>query len=139
MEWFHESLPYRISDVSEELQPDIILALLKTSYWAAERSSDVIVKSLEGSLCFGLYNGGSQVGFMRVVTDSATFSWVCDVIIDSEHRGKGLGKWLMSVLTNHPRISHTFMVLGTRDAHGLYEKYGFERREMMWRRPISVG
>jgi GNAT superfamily N-acetyltransferase len=139
MEWFHESLPYRISDVSEELQPDIILALLKTSYWAAERSSDVIVKSLEGSLCFGLYNGGSQVGFMRVVTDSATFSWVCDVIIDSEHRGKGLGKWLMSVLTNHPRISHTFMVLGTRDAHGLYEKYGFERREMMGRRPISVG
>ncbi|KIL39119.1 GCN5 family acetyltransferase [Gordoniibacillus kamchatkensis] len=137
MEWIHENLPYRISDSTEELQPDVIHALLRSSYWASERPKDVIVRSLEGSLCFGLYNGETQVGFMRVVTDGATFSWLCDVIVDPGHRGRGLGKWMMEVVVGHPRISHTSIALGTRDAHGLYEKYGFVRQEMMRRRPVD--
>jgi GNAT superfamily N-acetyltransferase len=138
MEWIHAELPYRISDRKEELQPDAIHALLRTSYWAAERPKDVIMRSLKGSLCFGLYAGAAQVGFMRVVTDGATFSWLCDVIVDPGHRGKGLGKWLMDVMVDHPHIRRTHMVLGTRDAHGLYEKYGFVRREMMGRRPLPT-
>lgn len=135
MEWTHDRLPYRISDRIEELQPDVILALLKSSYWAAERSEEIVRGSWKESLCFGVYSmEGPQVGFMRVVTDGATFSWLCDVIVDPGHRGKGLGKWMMAVLVDHPHIRHTSIYLGTRDAHGLYEKYGFERKEMMVRR-----
>lgn len=135
MEWNHEILPYRISDSKEELQPDAVIALLKGSYWAAERSEETIANSWKDSLCFGVYGAdGLQVAFMRVVTDGATFSWLCDVIVDAGHRGQGLGKWMMAVLVDHPRIRHTIMYLGTRDAYGLYEKYGFERREMMVRR-----
>jgi len=135
MEWIHDCLPYRISDSAEELQPDVIIALLKGSYWAAERSEETIRYSWKESLCLGVYSEvGLQVGFMRVVTDGATFSWLCDVIVDAEHRGQGLGKWMMAVLVDHPRIRHTSIYLGTRDAHGLYEKYGFVRQEMMARR-----
>ncbi|SEN49574.1 GNAT family N-acetyltransferase [Paenibacillus sp. OV219] len=135
MEWSHDSLPYRISDSVEELQPDVIFALLKGSYWAAERSEETIRNSWKESLCLGVYSAaGQQVGFMRVVTDGATFSWLCDVIVGTDHRGKGLGKWMMAVLVDHSRIRHTPIYLGTRDAHGLYEKYDFVRREMMVRR-----
>ncbi|MBO9608192.1 MAG: GNAT family N-acetyltransferase [Paenibacillaceae bacterium] len=135
MEWIHDCLPYRISDSVQELQPDVIVALLKSSYWAAERSEETIMNSWKKSLCFGVYSAdGPQVGFMRVVTDGATLSWLCDVIVDTKHRGQGLGKWMMAVLVDHPRIRHAPIYLGTRDAHGLYEKYGFERREMMVRR-----
>ena len=135
MEWNHDKLPYRISDRAEELQPDAIVSLLKGSYWAAERSEETIKKSWKDSLCFGVYGAeGEQVGFMRVVTDGATFSYLCDVIVDAEHRGHGLGKWMIAVMVDHPRVRDTSIYLGTRDAHGLYEKYGFVRHEMMARR-----
>ncbi|WP_026679037.1 GNAT family N-acetyltransferase [Fictibacillus gelatini] len=135
MEWRHETLPYRISDRKELLELDKIHSWLQTSYWAAERTKETIEKSINGSLCFGIYSESGQVGFMRIVTDKATFSWICDVIIDPHHRGKGLGKWLMQYLVEHPDVSGTKMALGTRDAHGLYEQYGFERQETMRRKP----
>ncbi|MFC7442508.1 GNAT family N-acetyltransferase [Laceyella putida] len=137
MEWQHKCLPYRISDCKDLLELDAIHALLQSSYWAADRTRDRIEKSIENSLCFGVYNESEQVGFMRVVTDYATFSWICDVIIHPDHRGIGLGKWLMQILVEHEAVRHTLMILGTRDAHGLYEQYGFERREMMSRRPAE--
>jgi GNAT superfamily N-acetyltransferase len=74
------------------------------------------------------------VAFARVVTDYSTFSWLCDVIVDEKERGRGLGKLLMSRIMGDPRIRDTKFILGTRDAHGLYEKFGFARRELM-RRP----
>ncbi|ASS68415.1 MULTISPECIES: GNAT family N-acetyltransferase [unclassified Paenibacillus] len=135
MERIHDGLPYRISDSKEELQPDVVIALLRSSYWAGERSEEMLRKSWEQSLCFGVYSAdGLQVGFMRVITDGATFSWLCDVIVHPEHRGQGLGKWMMAVAVELPPISHTSIYLNTRDAHGLYEKYGFMRQEMMVRR-----
>ncbi|WP_025850784.1 GNAT family N-acetyltransferase [Paenibacillus ehimensis] len=139
MEWMHDTLPYRINDSWEELEPepDVIYALLQTSYWAAHRSRETVLRSLENSLCFGLYHGETQVGFMRVVTDYTTFTWVCDVIVHPDHRGRGLGKSLMQFLVEHPAVRDTRMVLGTKDAHGLYEQYGFERLELM-RRPIPA-
>ncbi|WP_010493176.1 GNAT family N-acetyltransferase [Paenibacillus elgii] len=137
MEWKHDTLPYRINDCREELQPDVIYALLQTSYWAADRSKETVLRSFENSLCFGLYHGEAQVGFMRVVTDYATFAWVCDVIVHPDHRGQGLGKSLMQFLVEHPAVRDIRMVLGTKDAHGLYEQYGFERLELM-RRPIPA-
>ncbi|MGN7454429.1 GNAT family N-acetyltransferase [Paenibacillus pasadenensis] len=137
MEWIPGDLPYRMSDRTEELQPDVVVGLLQGSYWAADRSKETILDSWRDSLCFGVYGeDGVQVAFMRVVTDGATFAWLCDVIVVPEHRGKGLGKWMMSVLIGHPRLRGTAIHLGTRDAHGLYEQYGFERRETMVRRAV---
>ncbi|MBA4496067.1 GNAT family N-acetyltransferase [Paenactinomyces guangxiensis] len=138
MEWKHEYLPYRISDCKDQLELDTIYTLLQTSYWAAGRTKETIEKSIENSLCVGIYGESGQVGFMRVVTDYATFSWVCDVIVHPDHRGKGLGKWMMQFLVEHPGVRHTHMTLGTRDAHGLYEQYGFERKEMMGRRYAKI-
>lgn len=133
MEWKHPESPYTISDDPKLLDEEQIFAWLSTTYWAGERPREMIVKAISQSLCFGVYHESGQAGFVRVVTDYATFAWVCDVFIDPAHRGKGLGKWLMEVMVQHPAIRHTNMTLATRDAHGLYEKYGFVRKEMMRR------
>ncbi|RAL24174.1 GNAT family N-acetyltransferase [Thermoflavimicrobium daqui] len=134
MEWEHEHLPYKMSDCKELLDLDTVYTLLQTTYWANDRTKEKIRESIENSLCFGVYHESGQVGFMRVVTDYATFSWICDVIIHQDHRGQGLGKWLMQILVEYEAIRHTHMLLGTRDAHGLYEQYGFQRKEMMRRK-----
>jgi len=78
-----------------------------------------------GSICFSLYRGATQIGFGRAVTDSATFTWVADIVVEPEFRGAGLGQWIMECLVAHPAIKETQMVLQTRDAQGLYEKFGF--------------
>lgn len=99
--------------------------LSAVSYWAQDRSLATVVKSIEHSLCFGLYDGGGQVGFARVVTDRATFAWLCDVFVLESHRGKGLGKWLVECVVAHPDLSGLkLFLLATRDAHSLYRKYG---------------
>jgi GNAT superfamily N-acetyltransferase len=135
MEWNHESLPYRISDRKDLLDPDRVYTLLQTSYWAADRTKETVEQSIENSLCIGIYDESGQVGFARLVTDYSTVSWICDVIVHPDHRGRGLGKWLMQFLTEHSAVRSTSMILATRDAHGLYEQYGFEIKEMM-RRPL---
>ncbi|WP_217593690.1 GNAT family N-acetyltransferase [Cohnella sp. GbtcB17] len=126
---------YRFSDDKTLLQMDRILNWLADSYWANERSSGQIERSIEQSMCIGAYEEGSdrQAGFMRIITDYATFAWVCDVIVDPGERGKGIGKNLMRALVAHPSLQGVHMGLGTRDAHGLYEQYGFERTEAMRR------
>ena len=93
---------------------------------------------MEQSLNLGLYHQGQQVGMLRVVTDYATFGWVCDVMVHPEHRGQGLGKWLVECLRAHPAVSGLNLLLGTRDAHGLYEQHGFVRWEAMIRRGTSA-
>jgi GNAT superfamily N-acetyltransferase len=96
------------------------------SYWALGRPLDVARRSLENSLCFGLYEWGRQVGLVRVVTDRATFAWLCDVFVLEDYRGRGLAKWLMWCVMSHPALQGLRRVLlGTRDAHGLYAQYGF--------------
>jgi len=127
---------YFISTDPTLLDHDFIAKSLQSTYWAAERPKEIIDKSLTSSLCFGAYITDSkvQVGFARVVTDSATFAWICDVVVDPAHRARGLGKRLMQEIVGHPELSTAMMILGTRDAHGLYERYGFQRREMMQRR-----
>jgi len=89
---------------------------------------ETVVRSIEHSLCFGLYEeDGGQVGFARVVTDRSTFAWLCDVFIVESHRGRGLGKWLVRSVVEYPDLrSIKRMLLGTRDAHTLYRRYGFE-------------
>jgi GNAT superfamily N-acetyltransferase len=128
---------YIVSTSAELIDVDFVCAALAGSYWARNRARDVIEESLRSSLCFGVYEraGRRQVGFARVVTDGITFSWLCDVIVAEGERGKGLGKMLMASVMSHPRIRGTVFLLGTRDAHGLYEKFGFARQEMMRRLP----
>ena len=119
---------YVISTDPSMLDLDAVHGFLRRSYWASERSLEIIKRSVEGSLNFGLYHGQErrQVGFARVVSDFATFAWLCDVFIDEAHRGQGLGIWLMETVADHPELRcMRLWMLGTRDAHGLYEKIGF--------------
>jgi len=100
--------------------------LSNRSYWAAGRAPEVVRRAVEHSLCFGLYEGDRQAGFARVVTDRATFAWLCDVFVLEAYRGRGLGKWLVGCVLAHPALQGLRRVLlGTRDAHGLYEQHGF--------------
>lgn len=99
--------------------------LSEESYWAEGRSLATVRASIEHSLVFGAYCHGAQVGFARVVTDRATFGWLCDVFVDQAHRGRGVGKLLVGTVVAHPVVrSLPLMILATRDAHGLYEGHG---------------
>jgi GNAT superfamily N-acetyltransferase len=118
---------YRVSTDAERLQLDVIHGYLsKHSYWAAGIPRDVVVRSLRGSLCFGLYDDEEQIGFSRVVTDRATFAYLADVFVLPAHRGHGLGDWMMQCVLSHPELQGLRRFhLGTRDAHGLYARHGF--------------
>lgn len=126
---------YEVSMDPARLDLDFISRMLATSYWAAERPRAKIEASIRASLCFGAYErtSGRQVGFARIVTDGATFSWLCDVIVDETKRGSGVGKLLMGTVVAHPTVRSAPCLLATRDAHGLYEKFGFTRSEAMRR------
>jgi GNAT superfamily N-acetyltransferase len=127
---------YVLTDDKARLDFDVVCALLNATYWAADRPRDSIEKSIQHSICFGLFRGKDQVGFTRAVTDHATFAWICDVVIAEEHRGQGLGKWMFECVLTHPDLQTATLVLRTRDAHSLYERFGFERTEYL-RRSVS--
>lgn len=100
--------------------------LANESYWARERNIEQTRVAIENSICYGVYTGGRQIGFARVVTDRATFAYIGDVYILEEFRGRGLSKRLMETIIDHPELQNLRRwVLATRDAHGLYEHYGF--------------
>jgi GNAT superfamily N-acetyltransferase len=100
--------------------------LANRSYWATGRPLHVVRRAIENSLCFGLYERKQQVGFARVVTDRATFAWLCDVFVIEAYRGRGLSKWLIECVLSHPALQGLRrFLLGTRDAHGLYSRFGF--------------
>jgi len=117
---------YLISDDKSKLQIEKIIQMLNNSYWAENRTKDVIEKSIKNSICIGVYDNEKQIGFARCVTDYATFYWLADVIIDPDYRKQGIGKILVDAAINHDDLIGCFGVLATRDAHGLYEKYGFK-------------
>ncbi|MFF2875378.1 GNAT family N-acetyltransferase [Gottfriedia sp. NPDC057991] len=124
---------YYISTNKEFLNRKVIYNFLdKDSYWANEIPFEYIERFIKGSFCFGVYKGNpeiepTQVGFARVVSDGVTFAYLADVFILPEYRKQGLSKWLMEQIMSYEKLStvRTFM-LGTRDAHNLYRKYGFE-------------
>jgi len=118
--------PYRISTDKSKLDVPFIHHWLGTvSYWAQGRSRETVEQSIENSLCFGVYDAERQVGFARVVTDYATFAWLCDVFILEDHRGHGLGKWLVETITSLPALEKLrLFVLATIDAHELYQRHG---------------
>jgi ribosomal protein S18 acetylase RimI-like enzyme len=111
------------------LNLDFIHEFLSKSYWARDRSKETITKSLEHSLCFGLYNGETQIGFARVVTDYGTFAYLFDVFVDEKFRGNKLGKWMMETVLEHPELLEVNWMLKTRDAQAFYQKLGFQEIE----------
>ncbi|MCE9593499.1 MAG: GNAT family N-acetyltransferase [Planctomycetes bacterium] len=116
-----------ISDARERLDVDVIHGYLTRSYWAEGIPREVVERSLEHSLGFGAYLGARQVGFARVVTDRATFAWLCDVFVLEEARGRGVSKRLMECVVAHPDLQGLRRFsLATRDAQELYRRYGFE-------------
>ncbi|MGH7493923.1 MAG: GNAT family N-acetyltransferase [bacterium] len=117
---------YRISTDKLLLNLDTVAAFLARAYWAQGRTRKIIQRSFQNSICFGLYTGTTQVGFARVISDCATFAYLCDVFVDESHRGKGLGKWLVSVVMSHPDLQGLRRwSLATRDAHELYRPLGW--------------
>jgi GNAT superfamily N-acetyltransferase len=132
---------YSISADPARLDVEAIHAFLTTAYWSEGIGRDLVARALDGSLCFGLYHGIVQVGFARVVTDRATFAYLCDVYVLPAHRGKGLGEWLIETVMSHPDLQGLRrFTLVTKDAQGLYRKFGFteiaaEGRHMEIARP----
>jgi GNAT superfamily N-acetyltransferase len=117
---------FRITTDVEAFDVDAIHAYLTRSFWAAGIPKQVVEKSLRDSLSWGLFDGERQIGFARMVTDRATFAYLCDVYVLEEYRGQGLGKWLMDEVMAHPEMQGLRRImLVTRDAHGLYERHGF--------------
>lgn len=125
---------FRLSDQPEELQIEWVLDTLQLTYWGSQRPRAVMRSAIANSICYGLYQGARQVGFARVVSDQATFAWLCDVVIALEQRGHGLGKWMVEAIVTDPRFHSCAFYLVTEDAHRLYERFGFVHREAM-RRP----
>lgn len=108
------------------LDLDVIHQFLRQSYWAKGIPRSVVAKSIEHSLCFGVYEGDRQIGFGRVITDFATFAYISDVFILDAYRGQGLGKRLIQAMRDHPDLQGLRRwMLGTDDAHGLYQQFGF--------------
>ena len=115
-----------ISTDKSKLDIDVVHAFLTTTYWAEGIPKAVVEKSIEGSMCFGVFHLNKQVGFARMITDKATFAYLADVFIVPSARGRGLSKWLIETILSHPELQGLRRILlATRDAHTLYLKYGF--------------
>lgn len=118
---------FTISTDKTKLNLPFIHQFLAQSYWAENIPVEIVQRSIEGSLCFGVYDGEHQIGFARVITDKATFGYLADVFIDEKYRGRGLSKWLMETIMAAPDLQgFRNWQLATRDAHGLYAKFGFK-------------
>lgn len=116
---------YTYSENLTESAIDAVHALLKDTYWASERTRSEIETSLKASTILAAFHNGTLVGCARAVTDRALFSWICDVVVAPAHRGKGIGKELVARLMSHPHVAPTRKILVTRDAQGLYGRFGF--------------
>lgn len=117
---------FTISTDPARLDIDAIADMLTRAYWAKGRTRDVIARYIQHSLTFGVYDGERQIGLARVVTDYTTFAWLCDVFIHEDYRGRGLSKWLLQTIHEHPDLQGLRRwMLATRDAHGLYEQFGW--------------
>jgi GNAT superfamily N-acetyltransferase len=130
-----------ISTDPTRLDVDAVHGWLKETYWSPGLPREVLERALSNSMCFGAYEGPRQVGFARVVTDRATFAWVCDVFVVESHRRRGIADAMLAAMKRHPELQGLRRwSLATRDAHALYRRHGFEpladpSRAMEIRRP----
>ena len=121
-----EAAHVTIDTDKRRLDLDVIHGFLSASYWSPDVPRETVRRAIENSLCFGVYIGAAQVGFARVITDLATFAYLADVFVLEAYRGRGLSKRLMDAIVSHPQLQglRRWMLI-TRDAHGLYARYGF--------------
>lgn len=118
---------FTISTDPARLDIEAIAEMLKRSYWASGRTRERLERALANSLVFGIYDGDRQIGLARVISDYSIFAYLCDVFIHEDYRTQGLGKWLMETVHAHPDLQGLRRwTLATRDAHGLYEQYGWK-------------
>ena len=118
---------FTISTDRDRIDLDVVHGFLTECYWAKGIPREVVARSIEHSLCFGVYEERKQVGFARVISDDATYAYIGDVFVLESFRGRGLGKWLMECIMRHPRLQGLRRwSLVTGDAHGLYAQFGFE-------------
>ena len=124
-EWHREG--FEVSDDPRRLDIAAVHRFIsRESYWAEGIAEGVLARAIANSLCFGLYEGPRQVGFARMVTDRATYGYLCDVFVERERRGSGLGTWLVACVLEHPDLQGLRRIcLMTRDAHDLYRPFGF--------------
>jgi len=117
---------YIVSTDKSKIDLQEVHQFLSHSYWAENIPKEIVQKSIENSLCFGIYHLDRQIGFARVISDFATFAYLADVFILPHERGRGLSKWLMQTIIEHPKLQGLRrFTLATRDAHELYAQYGF--------------
>jgi ribosomal protein S18 acetylase RimI-like enzyme len=119
---------YEISTDPARLDLHAMHAYLTRSYWSPGILFEIVARAAKNSLCFGVYESasGAQVGLTRVVTDYATFAYLCDVYVLEEHRGRGIAKRVMREVMAHPALAGARRaMLATRDAHSLYRQFGF--------------
>lgn len=119
---------YKISTNKSDLDFNVIHSFISNTYWAKGIPAETMQKAIDNAMCFGVFTEqNEQVGFARVITDTATFAYLSDVFILDAHRGKGLSKWLMEEIVAQPDLQNLRrFVLVTKDAHGLYEQFGFD-------------
>lgn len=132
MEWRRGN--FRIVDDPDRMDLSVVARLLAGTYWGHRRPAAIIEKLVDNSLCFALLSDDEQIGFARVATDYTVFSWLSDLVIADEYRNRGLGRWLLGCVLEHPSVAKTQFVLQTSAAHALYESFGFERSEKLMTR-----
>lgn len=135
MQW--ENKGYILYDEKERVDIAALHALLRQTYWAGSRSRDKVEMLVANSTCFSLYNKEELIGFVRVVSDFASTSWVADMVVKSTYRGQGLGQWMMACVLTHPDLVNTQFALQTKDAHSFYEKLGFACRPVLMSTAVS--
>ena len=113
------------SDPSEVDLDWLHAALSERAYWALGRSREIVERSVANSLCFSAFDGVQQVGFARVITDGATFAWVCDVFVDEDRRGQGIGRMLLAAVTGDPRLQGLKRTVLVTNSPDFYAPYGF--------------
>lgn len=117
---------YQISTDKKRLDTEKIFTFISQTYWGKNRTLVIVKKSIENSLCFGVYDNNHQIGFARVISDFSITSFLFDVYILPTYQNQGLGKWLIETITTYPLIKNTTLVLATKDKHSFYKKIGFE-------------
>ena len=123
MKWTRDN--FVLYDERNKANADVVHSMLVDTYWAKGRSLQTVRDTIERCLCFSLYDEHSQIGFARVLTDYATYAIILDVVIQEPYRGRGLGKWMMECMTDHPDVAPLKQVLWTSNAEELYQRFGF--------------
>lgn len=125
-------MEYTVKTGFENMDLAWVIKALQGTYWADDRSDEIIEKSMKNSLCFGVFEGEKQIGFCRVISDYATTYYFCDAIIEESCRGKGVGSIMLNAVVTDHRFKDLRGILGTKDAHGFYEHFGFEKNDKLF-------